>query len=276
MLAPPGAACVATVLVLALAMPVPPAENGEVIVFAHLSDPHLDGGDRARDRLRRTMAYVRQARIDAILVTGDITDHGRPDEYAQARAELVAGVPVLVLPGNTDLRGPYRAGLLGTDPDDLPVNRSATVGGVLFALCDSLISGHHGGLLTAETLDWLRDALDAHDGPAVVAFHHPPVSLHMHLHDPIALINGAELATLLDAYPQVAAVLTGHAHSGIATMFAGRPLLIAPGVVGTFQPPFLQEGSTWAQITEPDAPPGVAFHVLDDDGRMITHFRAVP
>ena len=44
------------------------------------------------------MEYLRSLRLDAILVTGDIADHGRYDEYEQAKASLTADVPVLTLP----------------------------------------------------------------------------------------------------------------------------------------------------------------------------------
>ena len=53
-----------------------------------------------------------RAPLDAILVTGDIADHGRPSEYAEARAILSAPCPVLFLPGNHDERDAFRRGLL--------------------------------------------------------------------------------------------------------------------------------------------------------------------
>ncbi|MET0492684.1 MAG: hypothetical protein ABW000_06080 [Actinoplanes sp.] len=39
------------------------------------------------------------------------------------------------------------------------------------------------------------------------------------------------LAALIAAHPQVAAVLTGHAHTAAASTFAERPLLVAPGAI---------------------------------------------
>jgi 3',5'-cyclic-AMP phosphodiesterase len=57
-----------------------------MIVFAQVSDTHLDGGERRAGRLSAVMEYLNAQRLDAIVVTGDIADHGLPTEYEQARA----------------------------------------------------------------------------------------------------------------------------------------------------------------------------------------------
>ena len=53
--------------------------------------------------------------------------------------------------------------------------------------------------------------------------------------------------------------------------FAGRPLVVGPGVTWTLRLPW--EGE---RIADREAPPGLAFHVLDDSGRLTSHFRVVP
>lgn len=55
---------------------------GAVIVFAHVSDTHLDGSGVRAERTRRVMSHLAGLRRppDAILVTGDIADHGLPEE----------------------------------------------------------------------------------------------------------------------------------------------------------------------------------------------------
>jgi 3',5'-cyclic AMP phosphodiesterase CpdA len=155
----------------------------DMLVFAHISDTHFDGGERAFGRARRVMAHLRGLPVDAILVSGDIAEHGASAEYEQARAELTADVPVLMLPGNHDDRSAYRKVMLGED-GDAPIDEARLVGGALFVLCDSSIPGRDDGLLSPETLAWLRGA-----GPGEVAFvclHHPPVPL------PRAIANPAE------------------------------------------------------------------------------------
>ena len=248
-----------------------------MILLAHVSDTHLDGSPGRAERARAVMAHLAglRRRPDAIIVSGDIADHGLPQEYVEARALLVADVPVLTCPGNHDVREASRRSFLelpGAGPD--PVNQRWQLPGLTVALCDSSIPGRDDGLLDETTLDWLDQALgdpgDA-DVPAVVGFHHPPVPLHVPFIDEIRQ-NGAErLAAVLDRHPRVVAVLAGHAHTPASTTFAGRPLLVAPGVVSTLRFPW-EPGD---EVVDYALPPAVAYHVLEDT-RITTHFRVVP
>ncbi|MEU4803843.1 metallophosphoesterase [Actinosynnema sp. NPDC023587] len=243
-----------------------------MMVIAHLSDTHFDGDPRATERARRVVDYLDAlpGPLDAILVTGDIADHGLTSEYELARAHLVSTkVPVLLLPGNHDARGNFREALLGQEPDDGPVNQVARVGEVVFALCDSSIPGRADGLLDETTLAWLETVL-AEGAPTVVCLHHPPVALHEPTLDRIRLTEADRLAEVLTRHGNAVAVLCGHAHTGAATTFAGRPVLVAPGVVSTLSLPWESD-----RVMDRDLPPALAFHVLAD-GRLTTHYRVVP
>jgi Icc protein len=246
-----------------------------MLVLAHVSDTHLDGGPHSAERAARVMAYLDglPGPLDAVVVTGDIADAGRPAEYAAARAAFASSRPVLTCPGNHDERAAYREHLLGRPAGTDPVNEAHRVGGVLFAMCDSSIPGRPDGRLDDATLAWL-DATLAAAGPTVPAFvclHHPPAVLHSPFLDGIRQFGGTRLAAVLERHPQVVAVLCGHAHTAAATTFAGRPLLVAPGVASTLLFPW--EGADELTYRHP---PAVAFHVLDDDRRLTTHYRVVP
>jgi 3',5'-cyclic-AMP phosphodiesterase len=246
------------------------------MIIGHISDTHLDGGERALTRTRRVMRYLRGCRIDVIVATGDLADHGEISEYEEVKAELVADVPVLMLPGNHDVRWAYRKVLLGGE-GDTPINQLHRVGDVLFALCDSTIPGRDEGLLAPQTLDWLRDVLARADRPVLIGLHHHPIPLHNPLVDGIGLRNADELSAVVERSPMVAAVLCGHAHCAAAGTFGGRPLLAAPGVVSTVRLPWTTTDElTWTNTVDLSDPPSVAFHVLDDDGGLTTHFRTVP
>ncbi|MEU1076783.1 MULTISPECIES: metallophosphoesterase [unclassified Streptomyces] len=266
------------------------------MLLAQISDLHLDGGARAAERAARVVTYINAMarRPDAVLVTGDIADHGTAAEYAEA-AELLARIeaPVLTCPGNHDDRAAYRKGLLdlpggpgGTTQDPYaPVNRLHRVGGYAILMCDSTIPGEDGGVLEDTTLEWIARTLDGlGDTPALIAFHHPPTVIHHEYLDSINLGNADRLAELLaghtrahddapatPAAPPVPALLVGHAHTSGATTFAGLPLLIAPGVTSTLRMPW-EAGEGLVNIV---SPPGVAFHFLDEDRRIMTHFRVV-
>ncbi|MGW7661755.1 metallophosphoesterase [Streptomyces sp. NPDC054756] len=244
------------------------------VLLAQISDLHLDGTDRATERATRVVNYVRNLPhpVDALLVTGDIADHGAEAEYEEAARLLTAPFPVLTCPGNHDVRPAYRKALLGEAPDDGPINRVHHIAGTAILMCDSTIPGRDEGRLDAETLGWIDDQLTALPAgtPALVAFHQPPVELHHPLPDSGRLEQPERLAALLEAHPQVAAVLTGHAHTAAASTFAGRPLIVGPAITWTLRLPW--EGDHPA---DRDQPPALAFHVLDDDRRLTTHYRVV-
>lgn len=246
------------------------------LVIAHVSDTHLDGGERALTRTRRVMDYLRGCEVDVIVATGDLADHGQIAEYEQVKAELVADVPVLMLPGNHDERSAYRKVVLGGD-GDTPINQTHRVSGVIFALLDSTIPGRHDGRLAPETLDWLRATLAEADAPVFIGLHHHPIALHNPLVDGIRLGNADDLAAIVAEFPQVVAVLCGHAHAAASGTFAGRPLIAAPGVVSTTRLPWTTTAVlTWSNTLDLTDPPGVVFHVFDHDRKLTSHFRSLP
>jgi 3',5'-cyclic-AMP phosphodiesterase len=242
-------------------------------LLAHISDLHLDGTARAAERVGRVMDHLRKLPEppDALLVTGDIADHGDPAQYRAAASLLAAPFPVLAGPGNHDSRGALRTGLLGLPDSGDPVNRAYQAGELTVLMCDSTIPGRNEGRLDAATLGWIDDVLDdaGPGAPAVLAFHHPPVRVHHPLPDSVPLTNPADLAGLLGRHPEIIAILNGHAHTAAASVFASRPVLLAPAVTWTLVMP-----ADSGQLADLTADPGFALHTVAD-GQITTHFRAV-
>jgi 3',5'-cyclic AMP phosphodiesterase CpdA len=244
-----------------------------MVVVAHVSDTHF-GNDRQdpTTRLAVVMDHLLalDPRPDVLVVTGDVADHGLPEEYAAARAWLDRWPgPLAACPGNHDARPAYVDGL------GLDARSVVEVAGHRFVMLDSLVDAVDGvrvdeGRLGADQLAWLDRQLGASDAPAFVCLHHPPVTIGIGLMDPIRLVDGDALAAVLDHHPHVLAVLVGHAHTMATTTYAGRPLLIGGGVVSTVPldpEPF--------PIVWYDAPPSLALHLVDDEGRLTTHWRAL-
>lgn len=239
------------------------------MILAHISDLHIgqdrgDGGARALRRARDVVAWLNgiDGDLDGVLVTGDLADHGLPEEYELVH-ELLGTLrfPVATCPGNHDDRLAF-AGQTG------PVNRVHQLGGYTVAMADSSIPGRNEGYLDDETLTWLDKVLT--DGePTLVCFHHPPARLGIPFVDGIRLREAERLAEVLDKHDNVVAVLCGHAHTGAVTTFAGRPLVVAPGVVSTAVLPFES-----TEVLDYGLPPAAAFHVLGDRG-LVTHFRSL-
>jgi 3',5'-cyclic AMP phosphodiesterase CpdA len=244
-----------------------------MVVIAHVSDTHIDASARSIERAGRIMRYLAglPTPVDVILVTGDVADHGTEAEYERVRSLLDVPAPVLLCPGNHDVREPFRRVLLDEHPDGTPVNRAYRIGGALFAMCDSSIPGRDDGLLADETLDWLDTELSsAADLPAFICFHHPPVVLGVPYVDEIRQFDADRLAEVVVRHPQVVALLCGHAHTPAASTFAGRPLLVAPAVVSTVLLPFESDA-----VVDLELPPMLALHILHQDRRLTTHYRVV-
>ncbi|MUL40668.1 phosphodiesterase [Streptomonospora sp. PA3] len=248
-----------------------------MITLAHISDLHIDGGARARERVERVMAYIDAVAdsLDALVVTGDLAEHGALGELEEARALLSGRLPAATCPGNHDVvegRSAFRRVMLGEPGGEDPVNAVHRVDGGAVVMCDSTVPGEGGGLLSEETLEWLEDTLaDLRTTPVVLGFHHQPARLHAPYVDALAMQGADRLAFLLERHPQVAGLLCGHAHTAAATAFAQRPLLVAPATAGVLPLPWEDAH----RVTDAQ-PPALAFHILDDDGRMTTHFRTAP
>ncbi len=252
-----------------------------MFVTAHLSDNHLDGGERADERTARVMRYLGNlaAPVDAILVTGDIADHGTIEEYRRAAELFKTDVPLFPCPGNHDKRGPFREGLLDQAPSDAPVDEVYTVGDVTFVMADTSVPGEPDGLLGDESVTWLDGVLADGDGPAFVCFHYPPAELGLPLVDGMRQRGEDRLAEVLSRHPRVVGLLCGHVHASASTTFAGLPLRSAPSVGSSILFPWEDGGlRPWADggPIDYDLPPSLLFHVLHDDGRLTTHQRVVP
>lgn len=242
-------------------------------LLAQISDLHLDGTARTTARATRTIRYLRSLPQppDALLVTGDIADTAAITEYEEAASLLDLPFPAFTAPGNHDRRSAYRTALLGEPAGDDPINRAHEVAGVTVLMCDSTIPDQDDGLLDPATLHWIDAELTARgELPALLAFHHPPATMHHPLLDSCRLAGLPDLEAVLSRHPQVIALITGHAHSAAATTFASRPVIVGPATTWTLQLPW--EGP---EHTDPDQPPGLAFHVVDQH-QLITHFRVVP
>jgi 3',5'-cyclic AMP phosphodiesterase CpdA len=168
-----------------------------MLLVAHLSDLHLDLGERAHSRCEAVLEHLRALSrpVDVLLVTGDIANHGAAEEYAEA-LDLLGEYRPLILPGNHDDRAAFRAGLrpFVTGTGDGPVHQVHRRAGVVFVLLDSTIPGRSEGELSAESLEWLDSTLDGAVGKTVfVALHHPPVELGNPGLDAVRLRDGEKL-----------------------------------------------------------------------------------
>jgi 3',5'-cyclic AMP phosphodiesterase CpdA len=249
-----------------------------VAVVAHISDTHIGGPPDALARAEMVLRHLLalDPRPDVLLVTGDVADHGLPDEYAAARAVLDAWTgPLLVGTGNHDVRGTFARSMLGVEPGTA-LDQVLDTPAARFLMLDSLVAAPPGervdhGELTPESLVWLDEQLAADARPTFVCFHHPPVDIGVGALTSILLHDPQPLGLVLERHAHVVATLVGHAHTACASTFAGRPVLIGGGCASTVP----LEAEPYPVVWEA-GPPTLAFHLLHDDGRLTSHWRALP
>jgi 3',5'-cyclic AMP phosphodiesterase CpdA len=246
-------------------------------LIAHVSDTHFGGPPNARARAEQVIAHLLSLdpRPDVLLVTGDVADHGTTEEYAEARAVLDAWTgPKLVGTGNHDVRDQFARSLLDHEAAG-PLVQVLEAAELRILMLDSLVDAVLGqridhGELSSDQLAWLDATLADDPTPAFVALHHPPADIGLGLMAPILLRDPEPLERVIRKHAHVVATLVGHAHTACATTFAGRPLLIGGGCASTVSldaepfPPIWEAG-----------PPTLAFHLLHDDGRLTSHWRAL-
>ncbi len=237
--------------------------------LVHITDIHLGHAaaasngmvlpDRAGALLTAAVAEINALPgVDAVIVTGDLTDGGTAAELADVVARLDRlAVPWYAIPGNHDTawspqldkidrRAFYRQ--LGR-PDVYGV--ASEIGGWRVQLnsnacligLDSNIVGDWAGTVDAAQLAWLDQTLAVETAPlVVVAVHHPLYPLYDKQTDPTGTgvpwdnfmcRNGAAVEAILDRRSAVRVVLTGHDHLNQVVTRRGR-LNVATAGLGSY------------------------------------------
>jgi 3',5'-cyclic AMP phosphodiesterase CpdA len=257
-----------------------------MLTIAHLADTHLDGQPAVRDRVTRVAAYLHALPhpVDAVVVSGDVTEPypgvSMLAEFAWIDAALGPELPVLYCPGNSDEPEAFRA-FLDARADSWEAAGGQThqvrsVGDLTFLLLDATVRGEFFGRLEPESIEWLRRTIASLDdnAQAILVMHQPPLTLGHPVVDTLRLLDAGELEAIVRASDAVIATWCGHAHAGIATTFAGKPLVVAPGVHSAGQLPLAYTDPNPGLIDE-SSPPALAVHIVDD-GRVTTYFQPMP
>jgi 3',5'-cyclic-AMP phosphodiesterase len=252
--------------------------EGAPFLLLQISDTHIganwDGVDPDESLLRAVEAILSLPdRPDALLVSGDLTDNGAPDEYQRVR-ELLAPLDLVphVLPGNHDLRAPLREAFGLSGAGEEPLSHTVDLGPLRLICLDSTIPGAEGGSLDGGRIEWLDAVLAEDPGkPTVVALHHPPLRTEIPTFERIGLEPEScdALAEVIGRNPQVLRIVAGHVHRSIVAELAGRAVVTVPST-------YLQSALDFTSpklAMRPD-PPGFAVHALRE-GSLATHLQRI-
>lgn len=254
-------------------------ETDKPFVLVQLSDTHIGAAWGVADPLPRFQACVAAVRRnsvkpDVVVVSGDLADHGRTDEYAIVQKALAGlDLPVHVVPGNHDDRRTLRDCFDLSGEDDTPIDYACDAGPLRLLMLDSTVPGADGGDLDRDQLDWLETTLrDAPERQTILVMHHPPLRTGVTAYDSIALADNAriELTRILERNDQILAVLSGHLHRPMAATVGGRAALTMPS---TYVQARLDLAASELALAE-EEPPAFAIHTFLH-GRLTSHLHLV-
>ncbi|MEY4966121.1 MAG: hypothetical protein RL274_1704 [Pseudomonadota bacterium] len=226
-------------------MPAPPCivrsrGRERLLTIAQITDLHITTSahpvDQVRNevRLRAVLKAIHalKPRPSAILLTGDLADHGEAQEYAGLQAILrEAEIPLHYGVGNHDRRQAFRKAFPATPVDENGfVQYAVTVGDLRIVMCDTLEEGANGGGFCEARAAWLaRTLAAAPDTPTILALHHPPIASGIAwMDEPEGAPWLSRLAAVIHEQKQILTISCGHMHRAYHGMFAGRMVSVSP------------------------------------------------
>ncbi len=253
------------------------------VLIAQITDCHIgfDRDDPEEDNVQRLRAVLQRLRDgrnrpDLVLLSGDLANFGEPENYARL-AGLIADQPfsVHLMIGNWDRRDVLCAVIPETETSDGFVQFEVALPGLRLIALDTNEAGRHGGAFCARRAAWLSARLDADPAtPVLIAMHHPPVETGIEWLDSGANEAWiARFAATIEGRPQVRAIIAGHMHRPIFTMFGGVPLAICPSSAPHVEldlSPFDPQSPDGRPLVVDD-PAGYALHRWDGT-RLVSHF----
>ena len=215
------------------------------MILVQLTDLHIRPRGMAANRNAETNMLTERAvravarlevRPDAMVISGDLTDNGLPEEY-QLLADILRrniNIPVYVIPGNHDHRATMKAELAhlpGVTADPVFGHYTVEEHEIRLVMLDTIIPGEGGGELCPARLAWLDSTLAAQpDRPTIVVMHHPPFATGIAYMDAIGLRETAPFVAIIARNPQVKRILCGHVHRPINAAIGHAIASISPSV----------------------------------------------
>lgn len=227
----------------------------EDLRFVHFTDTHIVGpGVRLREvdtcrTLERVVDAVNglRPRPAFVIVGGDLVSpdvspdatvghrEASDDEYEASYAVLRSilgrlAVPLYLLMGNHDRRGPFRRVMLPEPASEAERHYYVVdVDGYRVCALDSLDPGKKPGILGEDQLVWLRDRLrEAADRHAVIVVHHHAVPIGLRRLDDQMLMDADALWKVIGEAGNVRGVLCGHVHLQHEEVRGGIPVVTTP------------------------------------------------
>ncbi len=213
-------------------------------LLTQISDTHLMGVEPGNDRAPKRIEWLRRCvqdingldpRPDAVIHTGDMTQHGSHAEYILAR-EILADLkmPLYVTPGNRDSRTELREAFSQDgyfQPDSMFLHYAIDVGAIRLVAIDTVCEGSRLGELCDDRLAAIDETLSgAPDIPTVLFMHHPPFDV-LTSNQPFQFGSRDvvdKFAGILRRHTQITQIFCGHAHRSFVSDVANTRASTVP------------------------------------------------
>jgi 3',5'-cyclic-AMP phosphodiesterase len=244
------------------------------VIVAQLSDPHVsDLKPENALALGRAVQHLNElpAKLDAVLVTGDLTDNGTPSEYKRC-LELLRKLPIpfFVVPGNHDHREHLLEvfGVQGMNAMQDFVQYTVDLKSLRLIALDTHIPAQDAGLLCEARLKWLDERLsETPERPTILFMHHPPFSSGFQVFDNIGLQNSDAFGEVVARHPQIQRIVAGHAHWAMLGQFYGTIAMTCPSSTSSLIPDFRRPH----QLAIVAQAPAYLLHVWSQNAGLVTY-----
>ena len=206
------------------------------MLIAQISDVHAGGARYRQELLRTAIAEINAAGPDLVVIAGDLTDDGYPDQYPVAKEELSAltATQVVRVPGNHDARNVgylHFEDTFGSRDSRLQLELAGL--DVAVVAVDSTKPDLDEGEIGREHYGWIEEGFSGGIDLRVFVCHHHLVPIPGTGRERNQVRDAGDVLALLRRC-EVDLILAGHRHVPYVWPVAGM-LLVHSGTVSTLR-----------------------------------------
>ena len=255
------------------------------MLIAQLSDPHVCAeGTLYKGLVDSNAMFIAAIRHlnnlspapDVVILTGDVTEHGTPDEYALSRKMLSeVKQPLIAIPGNHDEREEFRRSFADMTylPESGPLHFTVSdVGPVRIIGLDVTVPGAHHGTIDDHAMERLETFLmDDPNHPTMIMMHQPPFESGIPYLDQYRCFEEQRLAAQLSKFDNIECIVCGHVHRFMMRRFAKTVTCTAPSTTTSIALRLSSDAEPASYIE----PPGLLLHNWNPTTGMVTHLSPI-
>lgn len=221
--------------------------KNETFRLIQITDPHLfkdEGGELLGLNTQQSFAQVLEEiktssfPYELVLATGDLVQDRKTESYQRFSQQIISlSKPVLWTTGNHDYL-PDMYEVLGQYSEKIFSEKQILLGDTWqILLLDSQVYGVPYGELSVNQLLWLERCLKTGSKRfTLLVLHHHVFSTHSAWLDQHNLRNTYDFLNVIKKYANVRAILCGHIHQAVDSIWQGYQVMATPSTCIQFKP----------------------------------------